>query len=242
MSNAALKADILFARMSTVRGLAGEHAQMLQDMVLAELDQRLSALDKQLRPLADAARTSGKDLDSTARSMLGAIHAQHLAGPRPTRQAARTAAGWASNAISFQGENLARFRTIAQGVLAFGGLSALLAVFLFIRAQRAAADLRRSQERYYHLFESNAAIMLLVDPRTRRVVEGNRAAQEFYGWTSHELRDKAIAEINLGPQELLADAMQEAQSGKRRRFDFRHRRADGSIVDVEVLVGASAIG
>lgn len=80
--------------MSTVRGLAGEHAQMLQDMVLAELDQRLSALDKQLRPLADAARTSGKDLDSTARSMLGAIHAQHLADQgQPAKRPAQPLAG-----------------------------------------------------------------------------------------------------------------------------------------------------
>lgn len=237
LTDAALKADFLHARIGTVRGIAKEMTPVLNQAALATVEDRLEALEDILAPMVAQAALTGSPLDGAARAALDAAHGDLLAGPRPTRQAAHGAAARAAGAISAQGENLARFRTMAQGVLAFGGLSFLLALLLFIRARLTAAELRRSRERYRELFEGNAAVMLLVDPAEGRVVEGNQAAQDFYGWTQEDLRGKPIGEINATPGAALARAVEDARTGRRRRFDFRHRRVDGMIVDVEVLSG-----
>ena len=86
-------------------------------------------------------------------------------------------------------------------------------------------------------FENNHAMMLLLDPSTGRLVDANPAAAKYYGWTRGEMRGKSIYEINtLSPQEVQL-AMAEAVDGDRHLFHFVHRRADGSLCDVDILSG-----
>lgn len=82
---------------------------------------------------------------------------------------------------------------------------------------------------------NHAAVMLLIDSATGSIVECNRAAAEFYGWSRDELRQLAIQDINLLPPDQVAARMALARSRGRICFDFQHRRADGSVRDVTVL-------
>lgn len=103
--------------------------------------------------------------------------------------------------------------------------------------KRAEEALRESTECYKSLFQNNHAVMLLIDPDTGSIVDANRAASDYYGWTHEELLNKKISEINtLSAPEVHAE-MQSARAETRNYFVFRHRRADGSIRDVEVYSG-----
>ncbi len=86
------------------------------------------------------------------------------------------------------------------------------------------------------LFESNQTVMLLIDPRTGQVVDGNPAACAFYGYDREELRRRFIYEINLTPRQELLERMSQA-FGKLSHFYFQHRLADGEIRQVEVYSG-----
>jgi two-component system, cell cycle sensor histidine kinase and response regulator CckA len=102
--------------------------------------------------------------------------------------------------------------------------------------------LRESEARYRTLFENNHTVMLVVDPDSGAIVDANPAATTFYGWSRDELVRKAIAEINtLTPDQIRAE-MHAARAESRNCFLFRHRRADGTVRDVEVYSSPVGIG
>ncbi len=103
--------------------------------------------------------------------------------------------------------------------------------------KQAEEALRESEELYKNLFQKNHTIMILIDPASGAIVDANPAAITYYGWSHEELLKKKIEEINtLTTKEIQAE-MQLARKEERNHFIFKHRRADGSIRDVEVYSG-----
>jgi len=95
--------------------------------------------------------------------------------------------------------------------------------------------LKESQESYRKLFENHSAVKITVDPDTGAILDANDAAAKYYGWTRKELKNMKIHQINtLSPEEVNIE-IEKARSEKRFHFEFRHRRADSSIRDVEVF-------
>ena len=92
-------------------------------------------------------------------------------------------------------------------------------------------------ELYRALFDVNAAIKLLLDPATGRIVDANRAAEQFYGWSQAELRELTIFEINPLPPTEVAAELERARVARRTYFEFRHRTKHGALVDVEIYTG-----
>ncbi|APG26789.1 hypothetical protein A7E78_02310 [Syntrophotalea acetylenivorans] len=104
--------------------------------------------------------------------------------------------------------------------------------------KRAEKALTESEARYRSLFENNHAVMLVLDPATGAVVDANPAAASWYGWSREELCKKNISDINtLLRQEELLSELDRAHRQQAGHFLFRHRRADGSVRDVEVFSG-----
>ncbi len=114
-------------------------------------------------------------------------------------------------------------------------LGALEQQRLRIENRRANEELRESEERYRCLFEDNHAVMLLIDPESMEIVDANPAAAVFYGWSREHLREKRINEINTLDVDEIRREMELAREDRRNHFNFRHRRADGTIRDVEVF-------
>ncbi len=131
-------------------------------------------------------------------------------------------------------------RRIGPSVLIFYPLGFLLIAQIFLdgeRRRKAVKALRDSEERYRGMFDNNHAVMLLLDPDEGRIVDANPAACDFYGWPADRLRGMKINDINtLSPEEIQAE-MNRAKSSQRDYFLFQHRRADGTIRDVEVFSG-----
>jgi PAS domain S-box-containing protein len=95
--------------------------------------------------------------------------------------------------------------------------------------------MQRSEERFRRLFEYNFAVKLMIDPVTGNIIEANKAAEDFYGWSIEELREMRIQEINTQSPEAVKNEMERAISLGSMRLESRHRKADGSIREVEVF-------
>jgi PAS domain S-box-containing protein len=102
--------------------------------------------------------------------------------------------------------------------------------------------LRESEELFRAVFEQHAAIKIIIDPNTGAILDANEAAVKFYGWSREELKQMRIQQINTLPPEAVKEEMECARRAKKNHFDFRHRRADGSIRDVEVFSSAIEAG
>jgi len=97
--------------------------------------------------------------------------------------------------------------------------------------------LRESEARYHSLFDNSHTVMLIIDPANGAIVAANPGAAAWYGWTREQLAGMNMAQINtLSAAEILAE-MRRAQTRQSNHFEFRHRRADGSIADVDVFTG-----
>jgi len=100
--------------------------------------------------------------------------------------------------------------------------------------KQAEKSLRRSEERYRNLFENHAAVKLLLDPETGRIVDANQAAAKFYGWSRDQLTQMKIQQINNLLPEQTDREIEKVIENQRIRFEFCHQLADGSVKDVEV--------
>jgi len=84
------------------------------------------------------------------------------------------------------------------------------------------------------VLRDHGAVMLLIDPDSGSIVDANRAAARFYGYSIETLRAMSIQDINaLGADEVAAERAR-ARSQERDYFIFPHRLADGRIRTVEV--------
>ena len=95
--------------------------------------------------------------------------------------------------------------------------------------------LLESESRFRSMFEDHSSPMFVLDPETGKIVDANLSAAEFYGWSIAELKTMHIADINIESKESLPHVMKEWQSINHRSMSFLHRRANGSIRDVEIF-------
>ena len=92
----------------------------------------------------------------------------------------------------------------------------------------------QSEARFRAMFEEHSAVMLLIDPRTGRIINANKAAEQYYGYPLKQLLEMNIHQLNQMPPEQVAQQMQQAVIRQTTRFEFQHLLADGKIRDVEV--------
>lgn len=105
---------------------------------------------------------------------------------------------------------------------------------LLSREQKA---LRDGEHRMRQIFETNQAVKLIIDPKDGRIVDANGAAVHFYGYSREHLLTLSIGDINGQEPEQLHHWLQQAVSGDKAYFTFRHRLASGEWRDVEVYSG-----
>lgn len=89
----------------------------------------------------------------------------------------------------------------------------------------AEAALREKEEQYRSFIENNHSVMLLIEPKTGRIVSANPAACKFYGYTVDEITNMKISQINILPEEQLKKELELSRSEKGRQSFFSHRLA-----------------
>jgi PAS domain S-box-containing protein len=107
--------------------------------------------------------------------------------------------------------------------------------------KRAEEALAQSENKFRSLFQNHSAVKFIIDPENGDIVDANEAAALFYGWSVAELRRMNIAEINTLPPAKIREEIAKARSSRNTHFEFKHRKADGTIADVEVFSSRVAI-
>lgn len=94
--------------------------------------------------------------------------------------------------------------------------------------------LRISEEQLHALIENHHAVMLLVDPHSGTIVDANRAASRFYGYTQRELCRKKVTDISQLPPAQIAAELQRATREGLDYFISRHKLARNELRTVEI--------
>jgi len=84
------------------------------------------------------------------------------------------------------------------------------------------------------MFEEHSAVMLLIDPQSGSIIEANRAAASYYGYTLEAMLQMQIQQLNAARPSETAQNMRQALQKQKNLFEFRHALADGRVRDVEV--------
>jgi PAS domain S-box-containing protein len=79
--------------------------------------------------------------------------------------------------------------------------------------------------------------MLILNPKTGKIIDANPAAVNFYGYNREELAMMSIHEINVLDPDIIDEQMMQAENKNKNHFIFQHRLADGRICDVDVYSG-----
>jgi PAS domain S-box-containing protein len=104
------------------------------------------------------------------------------------------------------------------------------------RARREAeAALRESEARYRQLFETNPLPLWVYDLETLAFLAVNEAAVRHYGYSQDEFLRMTIKDIRP-PEDIpaLLDDVAQTTAGLSETESWRHRKKDGTLIDVEI--------
>ena len=94
--------------------------------------------------------------------------------------------------------------------------------------------LQDSEERFRMLFERSNAVMTLIDPDSGNIIDANPSATHFYGYSSDELQNMNIDQINDIPSEKFYKAT-DITLKEGSNFIIPQKLANGEIRTVEVF-------
>jgi diguanylate cyclase (GGDEF)-like protein/PAS domain S-box-containing protein len=120
-------------------------------------------------------------------------------------------------------------------IVVHGGTTGIFVCGKEITEQKKAENaLRESESCFRRFFEQSASAMLLVEPESGKIIDSNRAAAVYYGYSQSELAGMPINQLNILPLEEITLERQRALREERNYFNFQHRLASGELRDVEV--------
>lgn len=96
-------------------------------------------------------------------------------------------------------------------------------------------ELKNNERRFRQMFNNHNAMMCLIDPATLRFYDVNLSAQSFYGYDYKTFRDKSFADLCLVNENQVRAILEEAAYNNVCKM-LDHKKADGSLVKVEVRV------
>lgn len=124
--------------------------------------------------------------------------------------------------------------TLQKRLLWSPGLVLILVILILLPAVTGLATAATSGPQFKEIFHKSGVVMLLIDPDSGQIVEANRAAENFYGYSAKQLQRMTIQQINTFTEQQVAEERALAQAEGRNYFIFRHRLANGEVRTVEV--------
>lgn len=109
-----------------------------------------------------------------------------------------------------------------------------------LRAERA---LQESERRYRDLFDLNPSPMWVYDIETLAILAVNESAVQQYGYSREEFAAMTVPDLHMQQDvPALLERLRQRDPGARFVRHVRHRRKDGTVMDVEIKVGPIAFG
>ena len=116
-----------------------------------------------------------------------------------------------------------------------GEVEALEGIILDISDRKRIEDqLGKSLKNTKSMIDNHSAVMLLMEPESGQIIEANKAAINFYGYTMDELLNMSIQDINTLNKDELAALRTKALHLGETYFTFPHRLKNGEIRIVDV--------
>lgn len=111
-----------------------------------------------------------------------------------------------------------------------------------VSRRKAAEELQSSLDLTRAILQNAPDAIELADANTQRLIEANKASCELLGLTREERLGQKISDFQVDMSQKRLDSIvgEIIRSGKA-EFDNRHRRKDGSCIDVRVSVSALAL-
>ncbi len=100
--------------------------------------------------------------------------------------------------------------------------------------------LKLSELQYRNLFENSHVVLMVIDG-SGKIVDANKTALEFYGWSIDKIKTLFIQDINTLSKAEVDKEIENCLQKKKDHFNFKHRKSNGDIVDVEVYSGPIVI-
>jgi two-component system, cell cycle sensor histidine kinase and response regulator CckA len=127
---------------------------------------------------------------------------------------------------------------LVQNLAAHAGL-AIENAKLYVAAEQARQSLQRSEAAQRQFFESSPMASFVVDVDTQHIVAANIAALVTYGYSREEFLGLALDDLRAPGDEQALSAAFRAAGDMDMHSSARHRRKDGSLIQVE---GSSHVG
>lgn len=105
---------------------------------------------------------------------------------------------------------------------------------------------RRSAMNHCRIFNTTNEAMCILDAATGGILDANRAMLEMFGLGRHEILARTVEDLNDGKAETCAGAvrhrMRQAVEEGPQQFEWRARRRDGTLLQVEIRLQFTQIG
>lgn len=93
----------------------------------------------------------------------------------------------------------------------------------------------KSEVKFRSFFENSNAIILVVDPESERVIDINKAAEDYYGYSTEEFQKLEIKQEMIGLVEAVKVEASEVLHDFKNVYAQRHKLKNGDFRDVEIL-------
>jgi PAS domain S-box-containing protein len=103
-------------------------------------------------------------------------------------------------------------------------------------------ELLEGESRFRDLFYQSHLVYLIIDPETKDIVNANKVAEQFYGYSREELLSMNISGINVQSEKEINLSMSIAFENYQNRFVVQHKLSSGELRDVEVFAGPVSYG
>lgn len=105
----------------------------------------------------------------------------------------------------------------------------------FFESKRNEKAFRESEHRFKQILQNNPAIKMVIDPFDGSIRDAGYTTCTFYGYDYTQLTQLSLYDLTTHSPEEVDNFLTQAVRHHRSRFNFRHLKADGSAVDVELL-------
>ena len=103
------------------------------------------------------------------------------------------------------------------------------------KSKATAIALNESENRYQEIFKNSFSIMMQIDPANGKIIDVNKAAIDYYGYSLKQFTHMNIKQINALSSDGTQTELKNAKKGNRNHFIFKHKLANGSLRNVEVF-------
>ncbi len=110
-------------------------------------------------------------------------------------------------------------------------------IYIFHRYQVNLNTQKEHIVQYRDLFENSHVALMLIDGVDGKIIDVNKTALDFYGWSLSELTQMYIYQINTKSKEVIMKEIHLCATQEQGYFSNKHRTKDRGLIDVEVYSG-----